>query len=88
MSSRHKKFRPYIRRRHASDRSDDFHTALRLSIFDEAGWGGWVLVQHGVRGKVIAVERSRDEVVGSVVSSGESFREWALRVQGFGEMKF
>ncbi|WP_019584151.1 hypothetical protein [Thioalkalivibrio sp. ALE16] len=86
MSSHHKKYRPCIRRQHPADRADDFFTALRLAVFQENGWRGWVLVQHGVRGKVVGIARSRGELIHSMVGPDESFRAWARRVQVFGRL--
>ncbi|ADC73104.1 hypothetical protein TK90_2617 (plasmid) [Thioalkalivibrio sp. K90mix] len=86
MSSHHKKYRPYIRRQHPADRADDFSTALRLALFQENGWRGWVLVQHGVRGKVVEIARSRGELIHSMVGADEGFQAWARRVQAFGPL--
>ncbi|WP_028492741.1 hypothetical protein [Thioalkalivibrio sp. ALE19] len=86
MSSHHKRYRPYIRRQHPSDRADDFSTAMRLALYLNQGWKGWVLVQHGVRGKVLAIAGTQEELVRSVIGPDERFRDWSRRVQAFGAL--
>jgi len=84
MSSKHKKFRPYIRRLKPSDRADDWRTALRLAVYQMRNWNGWVMVQHGFPGRVMAVGESKQELLRSpfsVLSGRYSFKQWAREVQ-------
>lgn len=84
MSSKHKKYRPYVRRLKPSDKADDFRTALRLAFYREVGWKGWVIAQHGFPGVVTAVDRSKRDLMRSpfVVYLGKkTFRQWARDFQ-------
>lgn len=62
-----RKFTPYIRRNHAGDRSESLRVALRIAYFEGAGKPFYVLVQHGVRGLVIAVAADRRELRNTLV---------------------
>lgn len=84
MSSHHKKYRPYIRRMKPSDKSDDFWTAIRLELYRSADWSGWVLVQHGFPGVVMAVDRCKRDLMHSpfpVLAGSKTFKQWARDFQ-------
>lgn len=84
MSSKHKKYRPYVRRLKPNDKADDFRTAIRLEIYRQVGWSGWVLAQHGFPGRVIGVERDKADLMRSpfpVMLGQKTFKQWARDVQ-------
>lgn len=86
MCSKHKKFRPYVRRLKPSDKADDFRTAVRLAVYREAGWTGWVMVQHGFPGRVMGVERSKRDLMRSplpVLVGAKTFKQWARDAQRY-----
>lgn len=90
MSSKHKKFRPYIRRMKPSDKADDFRTALRLALYRDVGWSGWVMAQHGFPGRVTAVERDKSDLKRSplaVYVGAKTFKQWARDVQRYAANK-
>lgn len=84
MSSKHKKYRPYIRRLKPSDKADDFRTAVRLALYRQVGWSGWVMAQYGFPGVVIAVDRNRRDLMRSPLAvwvGDKTFKQWARGVQ-------
>lgn len=86
MSSKHKKFRPYVRRLKPGDKSDDFRTAVQLALFRAVGWSGWVIAQHGFPGVVTAVERTKGEIMRKpfqVMLGQKTFKEWARDFQRY-----
>lgn len=88
MSSKHKKYRPYIRRLKPSDKADDFRTDMCLALHRVTGWSGWVIAQHGFPGRVIAVERFKKDLVRTplpVYFGDKTFKQWARGVQRYAQ---
>lgn len=88
---RRRKFTPYIRRLRPSDKSGSIRVALKLILYEAAGY---VLVQHGVSG-VLNAASSRQQLIDSLAGARtvalrshedwkhpktRHFREWAARV--------
>lgn len=79
----HKRYRPYIRRLQDRDCTHSVATAIRIVANANAG-GGYVIVQRGFPNRVIAVARTKRELILSVAGSrgtARGFLAWAKRIQ-------
>lgn len=79
-----KKFRPYVRRAKPGDYGADARTAILLNFRRNVGWPTYVLVQRGVRHRVMNCGKSRLEVMQSplFVRSGRmTFKQWSKAIQ-------
>ena len=86
MSSKHKRYRPYVRRMKPGDKADDFRTAICLEFYREIKRKAWVLAQHGFPGRVIGVDSSKRALMQSplVVAVGrKTFKQWARDTQRY-----
>jgi len=84
MSSKHKKYRPYVRRMKAADKADDFRTTIQLAFHRMIKKPSWVLAQHGFPGRVMAVEFSKRDLMRSplpVAVGAKTFKQWARETQ-------
>lgn len=73
-----------------SDRSADWRTAMRLSIFATAAWKGYVLVQRGFPNEALAVARTRRELATSilpVMAGRKTFKQWACDAKRHAQTK-
>jgi hypothetical protein len=85
----------YLRKLRPSDRADSLREAVRLIYFGTHG-GGYVIAQRGFRSRVVAVARTKRELLGLLVGprirslsrggnwkrpTTRDFRAWAKRVQ-------
>jgi hypothetical protein len=85
---KHIKNRPYIRRVRVTDKADDFRTAIRLAFYSEIKKTGFVLAQRGQKDVVIAVAKTKQELMR--LFEVENRRDWRTvqrRIQQFGILR-
>lgn len=86
------KFKPYIRRMNGREKSNDFRTSIRLSIFGPMREirNVYVMVQKGFPNEAIAVGLSKSDIKQSilVVRCGrKTFNEWANDTKVYAQKK-
>jgi hypothetical protein len=77
--------KPYIRRANGKERATTLRNAMRLAIYRElyGRSGFYVLVQRHSGPEVMSVGRTRDDIIGSLLSvrKPSDFNRWANRIK-------
>lgn len=79
-----RKFRPYVRLANGREHASSFRDAFRLAFYQQLGKPFYVMVQHGVPNRVMAIGASKRDVQRQPLGAHKSrggFKAWSKRLQ-------